>query len=183
MKHNRHSIRLQGYDYASEGLYFLTICCKDRQHLLGEIRDAEMMLNEVGEMVKESWLETETIRENCRIHEFVIMPNHLHGILEITGSLNPILEEQALNKFISPSGTVGSIVRGFKINAIKKIREIVGRGELQFAPTALKIIELDFKIWQRNYYDHIIRNEESLRKIVHYIQNNPGNWLEDEYFR
>ena len=54
---------------------------------------------------------------------------------------------------------------------------------MQFAPTALKIIELDFKIWQRNYYDHIIQNEESLRKIVHYIQNNPGSWLEDEYFR
>ena len=182
MQHNRRSIRLQGYDYASEGLYFLTICCKDRQHLFGVIRDGEMMLNEVGEIVKESWLETESIRGNCRIHEFIIMPNHLHGILEITGFKNPVMEEKAPNKFISPSGTVGSIVRGFKINAIKKIREFVGRGELQFAPTALKIKEMDFKIWQRNYYDHIIRSEETQRKIVHYIQNNPGNWQEDEYF-
>ena len=192
MQHNRRSIRLQGYDYASEGLYFLTICCKDRQHLFGEIRDGEMMLNEVGEIVKESWLETESIRGNCRIHEFIIMPNHLHGILEITCFQNPVMEEKAPNKFISPSGTVGSIVRGFKINAIKKIREFVGRGEMhfvssafggtEFAPTALKIKEIDFKIWQRNYYDHIIRCEESQRKIVHYIQNNPGNWQEDEYF-
>jgi putative transposase len=131
MPHKRHSIRLQGYDYASEGLYFLTICCKDRIHFFGEIRDGEMILNEVGKIVQESWLQTESIRENCRIHEFVIMPNHIHGILEITGSTNPILEAQAHNKFISPSGTIGSVVRGFKIKAIKKIKELVGRGEFR----------------------------------------------------
>ena len=75
----------------------------------------------------------------------------------------------------------GSIVRGFKINSIKKIRELVGRGELQFAPTALKIIEMDYKIWQRNYYEHIIRNEDSIGKIASYIRNNPAKWQEDEY--
>jgi putative transposase len=179
----RLSIRLPGYDYASAGWYFVTICCKDRAHLFGEIREGEMVLNEVGRVVEGCWFETEAIRPNCRIHEYIIMPNHLHGIIEIIGSPNPDFTQSDMPKFASPSGTIGSIVRGFKIKSIMKIRELVCRGELQFAPTGLKIIELDCKIWQRNYYEHIIRNEESYQKIAAYIRNNPAQWQEDEYFR
>ena len=182
MKPNRRSIRLPGYDYASAGWYFVTICCKENRHLFGEIRDGEMVLNEPGTIAEECWLQTETIRQNCRIHDYIIMPNHIHGIVEITGSSVPDFQETEPSKFVSPSGTIGSIVRGFKINTIKKIRDLVCKGELQFAPTAMKIKELDFKIWQRNYYEHIIRNEESHNKIAAYIRNNPANWQEDEYF-
>ena len=183
MKPNRRSIRLPGYDYASAGWYFVTMCCKNRVHLFGEIRDGEMMLNEAGAIVKESWLETETIRPNCIIHDFIIMPNHFHGIVEITGFPFPDFQESEQAKFVSPSGTLGSIIRGFKINTTKKIRDLVCKGELQFAPTAMKIKELDCKIWQHNYYEHIIRNDASLNKIAAYIRNNPANWEEDEYFR
>ena len=146
MKCRRRSIRLPGYDYASAGWYFVTICSKDHAHLFGEIRGGEIVLNEVGRVVEECWLETEAIRANCRIHDYIIMPNHLHGIIEITGSPNPDFTQSDMPKFASPSGKIGSIVRGFKIKSIRKIRELVCRGELQFAPTGLKIIEMDCKI-------------------------------------
>jgi len=80
MKPNRRSIRLPGYDYASAGWYFVTMCCDERQHLFGEIRDGEMVLNEAGMIVEECWLQTETIRQNCKIHDYIIMPNHIHGM-------------------------------------------------------------------------------------------------------
>ena len=133
MKPDRRSIRLPGYDYASAGWYFVTICCKDRAHLFGEIHDGEMVLNEVGRVVEGCWLETEAIRSNCRIHDYIIMPNHFHGIIEITGSPDPDFTQSDLPKFASPSGTIGSIVRGFKINSIRKIRELVCRGELHLS--------------------------------------------------
>jgi REP element-mobilizing transposase RayT len=102
--------------------------------------------------------------------------------VEITGSSVPDFQETEPSKFVSPSGTIGSVIRGFKINTINKIRDLVCKGELQFAPTAMIIKEMDFKIWHRNYYEHIIRNAESHNKIAAYIRNNPDNWQEDEYF-
>jgi putative transposase len=133
MKPDRRSIRLPGYDYASAGWYFVTICCKDRAQLFGEICDGEMVLNEVGRVVEECWLETETIRSNCRIHDYIIMPNHIHGVIEITGSPNPDFTQSDMLKFASPSGTIGSIVCGFKIKSIRKIRELACKGELHLS--------------------------------------------------
>ena len=137
MKPNRQSIRLPGYDYASAGWYFVTICCKDRTHLFGEIRDGEMVLNEAGKIAEECWMQTESVRKNCRIHDFIIMPNHIHGIIEITSSAEPDFADSGQTKFTSPKGTIGAIVRGFKISTIKKIREWIGRGVLPYAPTNL----------------------------------------------
>ncbi|HMY43295.1 MAG TPA: hypothetical protein PLW92_09570, partial [Chitinophagales bacterium] len=82
-KHHRRSIRLKGYDYAQAGLYFITICCQDRANLFGAIENGEMILNEYGQIAFEEWANTENIRDNCRIHEYIIMPNHIHGIIEI----------------------------------------------------------------------------------------------------
>ncbi len=184
--HHRKSIRLKGYDYAQEGLYFITICCQDRACIFGEVIDGKMTLNDYGEIVHQEWLATEKIRLNTVIHEFIIMPNHIHGIIEITFK-NKITESE-IGKFQSPSQTIGSIIRGFKIAAIKKIKErilnsefISSRGELQFAPTTEKIINLNFKIWQRNYYEIIIRNKKSYINISNYIINNPSKWKEDKF--
>src|SRR5690606_26303625 len=82
--HHRRSIRLQGYDYNRAGLYFITICCQDRAHLFGEVRNRAMHLNTLGKIALEEWYHTETVRNNVIIHESVVMPNHLHGIVEIT---------------------------------------------------------------------------------------------------
>lgn len=206
-KHHRRSIRLQGYDYSQEGLYFITLCCQDRAHLFGEIEDGEMILNNYGEIAQQAWQNTTDIRNNVALHEFVVMPNHFHGILEIKfqkGNNEP-------GKFQSPSQTVGAIIRGYKIATIKKIKDFIlnrgelesdserageldsspkSTGELQFAPTvaptnaptAAKIKALDFKIWQRNYYEHIIRNEESYERISSYIRDNPKRWNEDKFY-
>jgi REP element-mobilizing transposase RayT len=184
--HNRRSIRLKGYDYAQEGFYFITICCQDRAHLFGEMVNGEMNLNEFGEIAFEEWKNTEQVRDNCKIYEFVIMPNHIHGIIEITINKG---SKDAIGKFQSPSQTVGSIVRGFKIVVIKKIKDRFKDSwcELKFAPTiiptvAKKIKELDFKIWQRDYFEIIIRNEQSYERISNYIRNNPKKWKEDKFY-
>lgn len=201
--HNRRSIRLKGYDYSQAGLYFITICCQNRAHLFGEVVNKKMILNEYGRIAHKEWENSENIRDNIRLHEFIIMPNHIHGIIEIlfkkgesrTGEL-----QFAPTEFKSPSHTIGSIIRGYKIAAIKKIKEEINfqsresnpragefyprTGELQFAPTAptRKIIQLDFKIWQRNYYENIIRDTIAYENISNYIINNPAKWKEDKFF-
>src|SRR5690606_31692230 len=179
-KHHRKSIRLAGYDYSQAGLYFVTLVCQDRAHLFGAIKDGIMYLNEFGQIAADEWLHTQEVRDNVVLHEYVVMPNHIHGIIEI---LFPKESNNIVGEFRSPSQTIGAIIRGYKIATIKRIKELVKRtkeskgedskgeyskGELQFAPTAptattdptREIIKsLDYKIWQRNYYEHIIRDE------------------------
>lgn len=182
-RHHRRSIRLKGYDYSQAGLYFLTLCTQDRACLFGKIIDGEMLLNPYGDIAYTEWQKTEVIRDNCRIHETIVMPNHLHGIIEITFKKG---KEQEIGKFQSPTQTIGSIIRGFKIATIKRIKDLIQENnnpdnhtsELQFAPTE-KIKSLDFKIWQRNYWEHIIRNDKAYHRISEYIINNPRKWQED----
>lgn len=189
--HHRRSIRLKGYDYSQAGLYFITICCQDRKCLYGEVIDGTMILNKFGEIALAEWNNTAEIRTNCRIYESIIMPNHMHGIIEITQKIG---EEKEIGKFESPSHSIGSIIRGYKIATIKKIKEIIqesSTGELQFAPTEIAptgiaptgiaqiIKSLDYKIWQRNYWEHIIRDENAYNRIAEYIINNPSNWDND----
>lgn len=210
--HHRQSIRLKGYDYSQAGLYFITICTQNRACLFGEIVGGQMVLNVLGEIAIDEWEKTEKIRENCRIYESIIMPNHMHGIIEITRKKG---SEREIGKFESPSQTIGAIIRGFKIATIKRIKEHLlenreeiapaqRTGELQFAPAefapeefaptefaptefaseefapAEKIKALDFKIWQRNYWEHIIRNDNEYQRISQYIINNPQQWENDK---
>lgn len=205
-KYYRKSIRFQGYDYSQAGLYFITICCQDRAHLFGSIESGKMILNAFGKIAWDEWFATEEIRSNCKIHESIVMPNHIHGIIEIVYKKEKFAEgdfhfaptaPSEIGKFKSPSQTIGSIIRGFKIATIKKIKDYIlennrGTGELQFAPTEFAptesaptteiIKKLDFKIWQRNYYEHIIRNEQAYHRISNYIINNPKNWKEDNFY-
>ena len=189
-KHHRRSIRLVGYDYSQAGLYFVTLVCQDRAHLFGAIKDGIMCLNEFGQIAADEWLHTQEVRNNVVLHEFVVMPNHIHGIIEI---LYPIESCNIVGAFKSPSQTIGAIVRGYKIATIKRIKELESKGELQFAPTVptvptaptartREIIKsLDYKIWQRNYYEHIIRDEKAYININNYIIENPKRWINDEY--
>ena len=136
-KHHRRSTRLLGYDYSQAGLYFVTIVCQDRIHLFGEVIDGVMHLNEIGQVAEEEWLNTEKVRENVVLHEYVIMPNHVHGIIEI---VYPKQSSNKVGEFRSPSQTIGSIIRGYKVATIKRIKDLsptISKGELQFAPTTL----------------------------------------------
>ncbi len=173
-KHHRRSIRLPGYDYSQSGSYFITICTHNRECLFGEIVNNEMVLNEYGNIVKNCWIETKIIRPGIQLDEFVVMPNHFHGIIVITDEYRknvgaycdtPLHE----NRFHSPSRTIGSIVRGFKSQTTKQINQI------RQTP--------GMPVWQRNYYEHIVRDKMDLHRIRQYIMDNPKNWEMDKNYR
>ncbi|MFI3217530.1 MAG: transposase [Methylococcales bacterium] len=164
--HHRQSIRLQKYDYSQVGLYFITICTDNRQSLFGKIINGEMVLNDAGIIARNEWQKTAEMRPNVVSDEFVIMPNHLHGIINMTGIQEPAQQEQQGRVQCAP--TVGDIVRGYKSSVTKQIRQLHENFNLL--------------VWQRNYHEHIIRNEESYLKIAEYIQTNPLRWQEDKYY-
>lgn len=179
-KHHRRSIRLKGYDYSQSGFYFVTICCYQRQCLFGDIVDGVMRLNRYGEIVNKEWMRSSEIRQEIALDKYVVMPNHFHGILIITQNNISINSKivganehspplQPLNQSIIPSmkpKSLSSLMAGFKSSVTKQINLI------RNAPGT--------PIWQRNYYEHIIRNEESLNKIREYIVNNPLSWQNDQ---
>jgi putative transposase len=197
-KHHRRSIRLKGYDYTQPGAYFITVVTHDRQCLFGEIVDGQMRLNEYGEIVRAEWFQTAIVRPYVMLYpdEFVMMPNHVHGILWIVDvgatrrvAPSPIAPPPVAPPPIAPSpvapppiapspvappiihprgpmaGSVGAIIGQFKSITAKRInalRNIPGQ-----------------PVWQRNYYERIIRDERALNAIRRYILNNPANWTKD----
>ena len=153
--HNRKSIRLKNWNYTDPGYYFVTICANNRQHLFGDIVNDQMIPNEFGIIVKCAWFDLVNHNPDIALDEFAIMPNHIHGIIIIGVGLEP-----------TPT-PLSEIVRQFKTFSAKRINK------LRNTPYA--------KLWQRNYYDHIIRNEPSLNEIRTYINNNPRQWSRDKY--
>ena len=194
-RHNRRSMRLKGYDYSRTGLYFITICCQNRLHLFGHIELGNVVLNSFGAIIKEEWEQTPHIRNNTALHEYIIMPNHFHAIIEILflkqhEKSGWEVKNKGESGFKSPSQTIGAIIRGFKGATTKRIKKYIwdleqGKGELQFAPTGIAPtgIDLSRSIWQRNYYEHIIRNKKSHQIISKYIRNNPVNWRDDRFYK
>lgn len=165
--HRRRSIRLKDYDYTQNGAYFVTICTIQRYEWFGEIRDDSMNLNPVGRIVQDCWLQISDHFPHVELDEFVVMPNHLHGILVIThdsGARHVVPLQSAA--FAQPiAGSLPTIIRSFKAAVTKQIN----RSHL---PSE--------RIWQRNYYEHIIRSEMSLNAIRQYIRANPTEWERDE---
>ncbi|MFK7756464.1 MAG: transposase, partial [Flavobacteriales bacterium] len=121
--HNRKSIRLEGYDYSSQGAYFITLCCRNREHLFGEIINGSMELNQLGKIIEEEWMKTIEIRSHISLGEWIVMPNHFHGIIHIEKDLGQNPEH--IGKFRSPSQTIGAIIRGFKGATTKRIKKLI----------------------------------------------------------
>ncbi len=171
--HHRRSIRLRGYDYSQDGLYFVTICCHERRPLFGEVVNGNMVLNAAGQVVADSWGWLSKQYEHVELNEFVTMPNHAHAIIEIVGVQFIAPQSSASHQGASHQGainrapTVGMLVRAFKARCARAINEL-----WQTSGTP---------VWQRNYYEHIIRNEAAYLKIAEYIQTNPQRWEEDTY--
>jgi REP element-mobilizing transposase RayT len=180
---HRKSIRLKEYDYASPAEYFITICTYERGCLFGEITRERMHLNPLGLIVQEEWLKTQIIRPEIELDEFIIMPNHLHGIIIIKethvgthgrASLRGITTPDASMLRINPQAaflqrqprSLGAIIAGFKSSATKRIN--VER-KMPYAP-----------VWQPRFYEHIIRNDKDLNNVREYIINNPLQWHVDE---
>jgi REP element-mobilizing transposase RayT len=178
--HHRKSIRLRGYDYSQPGAYFITICTHQRQSLFGDIVDGVMMLNTAGNIAHDEWKNISDIRHDVSLCEFVIMPNHMHGIINVGAHcMRPMNNDMnSMNNMHSVSGnqqsgrvqrapTVGDIVRGYKSAVTKRLWESCGN---QGHP-----------VWQRNYHEHIIRNEQAYQNIAEYIRANPQKWQDDVY--
>ncbi len=220
--HHRRSIRLKEYDYSQAGLYFITICVQDKICLFGEISaenkgnhtglpvQPQMILNEAGKIAVSCWLEIPAHFPNVTLHEYVVMPNHIHGIVELSGTsvgaknistenwaknishnsyetstpdngaknissknrakdISPQQTESSKSESSQPRGTsqtIGSVVRGFKIGVTKWIRQNSNVHH----------------VWQRNYYEHIIRDELSYIRIADYITDNPAKWQGDKFY-
>ena len=200
--YNRHSIRLKDYDYSQNGFYFITICVQKKACMFGDIKSNKMILTDIGTLAEQHWIDIQNHYNNILLHEYIIMPNHIHGIIEITNNENTcrgvalqrpftnlqmqtqqpqMLLKQKLqralqsnaptnNKMssISPKqGTISTIIRSYKSGLTKQLHNDGFIGP----------------IWQRNYYEHIIRNEIELNKIREYIINNPVNWENDKLYK
>ena len=174
--HHRRSTRLKEYDYSQAGAYFVTVCAKDRECLFGDIVDGEMRLNDAGFMIQKWWHESANKFKNIELDESVIMPNHFHGIIVIVGAAlcgRPDNNVQPLRKGqphrVAP--TLGNIVDWFKTMSTNEyIRNI---RQYNWPP-------FNSKLWQRNYYEHVIRNDADLDRIRRYIAENPMKWGDDE---
>ncbi|HXF70107.1 MAG TPA: transposase [Thermoflexus sp.] len=169
-RHHRRSIRLRGYDYSQPGAYFITICTQNRECLFGEVVDGEMELNDAGQMVAEQWQALPERFPHIRMDAFVVMPNHLHGIILI----EPIdaRADRATFGGHQEAPAQGAPSIGVVIGAFKSLTTVLyAHGVRQFGWTPFF-----GRLWQRNYYEHIIRDEHSLKRIRAYILSNPSLW-------
>lgn len=192
---NRKLNRLKGYNYSQAGWYFLTICIKNREHFFGKIINGTVHLSTIGKTAQKCWQEIPTHFPNAKLDEFIIMPNHIHGIIVIENSNvgNKDFCSKITGNKITGNKTTGnkdfcslqswqtkwtrslsSIVRGFKIGVTKWChKNNINHGEQKFLFHTMRFS------WQKSFYDHIIRNEKSLNKIREYIINNPLKWESD----
>ncbi len=192
----RRSIRLKGYDYSQAGLYFITICCQDRACRFGEIvgagfTPAQMVMNEYGNIAYNEWIKLPERFTNFELDVFQIMPNHMHGIIvlkDVVGATLAVARDD--DDAVARDNTVGDGDIGAGASPAPTsatISDIVGAYKSLVANGCLEIYksknEMMGKLWQRNYYEHIIRNEQSYQTISDYIINNPAKWAEDKFFR
>jgi putative transposase len=163
----RKSIRLKDYDYAQDGAYAITICTHKRQCIFGNIVEEEMELNTLGCIVDSEWRKTEQIRKYIILDHYVIMPNHLHGILVINHPVAQATQDFRSRKFGgSLPRTIASMIGQFKSKTTKLIRKTLATPQ--------------FSVWQDNYYEQVLRNEKHLNDTRLYIEQNPVKWAFDE---
>ncbi len=188
-KHDRQSIRHPTWDYRQPAAYFITTCTHERRHLFGTVAAKRMHVNAYGRIVSDEWHRTERVRDAVTLDAFVVMPNHVHGIIWIhPDSASPRRDSSPMNPygetFPHPgnmpmsdhnraygraiAGSVSTIMRQFKSIATKRINR---HRDTPGAP-----------VWQRNFYDHIIRNRRALRQIRRYIRENPVRWTDDRFY-
>ena len=187
--HHRRSIRLQGYDYSQNGAYYVTLCTQNRECLFGEIVKGEMILNEYGKIVEQCWNNLSNHYDNIELDAYVIMPNHFHGIILITDTVDNVgaihelpLHELPLHESPIHESPIQSPIQSPQQRRKMLLPKIIGR----FKMNSAKQINLmrntpGISVWQRNYYEHIIRNNKSLENIRNYIINNPSEWYYDDY--
>ena len=193
------SLRLQSYDYSKPGLYFITVCTHQQEHIFGQVEDGEMILNECGIIANKFWKNMEHRFPKCRTHAFVVMPNHIHGIIEILPKSKPVwMIHESSQSIINQSNSkpVGSIheltlrsMNNVEIESNRKKRRkmiipmIIGWYKMNVSKQINLIRNTPgFRVWQRNYYEHIIRNQAAFNNISEYIRYNPQKWDRDRFY-
>ena len=205
-KHHRRSIRHKGYDYSQLGLYFITTNCQNNIYRFGNVENEEMKLNEYGKIAHEEWIKLADRFPNFELDTFQIMPNHMHGIISLT-NINPVVgagftpalsNNNFNNRATAINGTGFTHAISLNQNDLRAtarvaptanatIGNIIAAYKSLVANACLDIYksknEQMGKFWQRDYYDIIIRNEQSYLQISNYIENNPKNWKKDKFYR
>jgi REP element-mobilizing transposase RayT len=168
-EHRRRSIRLTGYDYRSAGAYFVTICTHGRECLLGEVVDGAMAPNRLGRVVERAWYDLPARFPGIALDAFVVMPNHVHGIVRLVGA--PLAGAH-------PAGAdpAGGVALGDVVGAFKSLTTRAMLGVVREAVDSPIVGPL----WQRNYYEHIVRDDDELERIRAYIVDNPMRWDDDD---
>jgi REP element-mobilizing transposase RayT len=163
---DRRSIRLRGYDYTQEGVYFVTICARHKECLFGEVVDGQVRLSECGRIVEEEWLRTAVVRPHVTLDSFVVMPNHLHGLIVIGNTTGKGTRLRVAAEGEGPAGpppsSIGAIIGQFKSAVTRR--------------SAPSHAAHDYTIWQRNYHEHIVRSDKALQHLREYVANNPAQW-------
>ncbi len=165
--HRRKLIRLRHYDYSNSGAYFITMCVQNHECLFGNIVDGEMHLNDAGRMVQSLWKALPLFYPGSEIDQFVIMPNHFHGIIVLNDSVGAIHESPLRMTAVERRNmAIPKMIGRFKMTSSKRINQF------RNTPGA--------KVWQRNYWERVIRNDIELGALREYIVNNPLQWHLDK---
>jgi len=210
--HHRRSIRLKGYDYSQPGLYFITICCQDRINRFGSVENGEMVLNEFGHIARIEWQKLTERFFDMDLGAFQIMPNHIHGIIllkdtpagtgftPVQNEMKPqnemkrqnamkphyTMEFQNIDGICATEHNLKTTIEATERVAPTAVPDIVGAYKSLVANGCLAIFksynQTMGKLWQRNYYEIIIRNEKSYQHISEYIINNPSKWQNDKFY-
>lgn len=179
----RKSIRWKGYDYTQEGAYYITVCAFESRQFFGQVENGQMMLNEIGRIVQACWDAIPDHMAHVDIDEFVVMPNHMHGIVVIreraAGARAGARHDAPVHAPAAPApgrppgippGALGQIVASFKSSVS---RQVYRDG----------LLPRNVPVWQRNYWDHVIRDAAEYARIAEYIRNNPAKWDRDRFNR
>lgn len=194
-KYRIESHRLYGWDYSKDGIYFITLVIENRRSVLGKIQNDNILLSDFGKIVREEWIKSFKIRDELFLYDFVIMPNHLYGLITINTNFSTDVETHGRaslqsyapakyprqnipiqQDFVRKPKSLSSFIAGFKSATTSKIDEYID----QYCLDTPKY-DRQNKLWQPNYHDRIVRNREEFWKIKTYITHNPANWKEDEY--
>jgi len=179
--HHRRSIRLRGYDYSQAGAYFVTICAQDRACVFGDVKDGKMRLNDAGRMVEKWWVELNHKFPAVQTDEYIVMPNHFHGIVVIqpVGADLCVRPDNKHGEMGAHDADIMGAHTGAPLQIIIQWFKTMTTNEY-----IRKVKQSDWspfrgRLWQRNYYEHIIRNDDELNHIREYIINNPLQWALD----
>lgn len=175
-KYQIKSTRLENWDYSWNAIYFITICTQNREFYFGNILEGKMNLSSIGQMAKTYWEEIPQHFPFVELNKFIVMPNHIHGIVIIENSENIDIDKDAMNRVSTERGGITGMHNPMLSDGLSKIIRWY-KGRVSFES---RKIHTNFR-WQTRFHDHIIRNDESFHKIKEYIKNNTLTWTDDQF--